>query len=333
MMGGGVCWLDYDGDGWMDLFAVNSYGEGDVGGYGANPPRSVLFRNDHGRRFTKVYEAPPTRGEGCVAADLNGDGRTDIYVTSAQNDQLLWNDGGGKFTEGARAAGVVSFGWHSGATVADVNGDGRPDVFLAGYTNMAGQIPGSIAGFPTNHQGVRDLLYLNEGAGTFKEVGVQAGLESSHFRHGLGATFTDVNGDGRPDLYVANDEDPNDLLINEAGGPLGFHFVDEAKSYGVDDPNAGMGVAVADFNGDGRPDFFVTNSRGQPHAGYESVILQNGETGYRNVSAMFAKALDRKATVGWGDSFVDLANNGNLDLILANGAIPVTSLKQDTEPV
>jgi hypothetical protein len=122
-------------------------------------------------------------------------------------------------------------------------------------------------------------------------------------------------------------------LINEAGGPLGFHFVDEAKSYGVDDPNAGMGVAVADFNGDGRPDFFVTNSRGQPHAGYESVILQKGETGYRNVSAMFAKALDRKATVGWGDSFVDLANNGNLDLILANGAIPVTSLKQDTEPV
>ena len=94
-----------------------------------------------------------------------------------------------------------------------------------------------------------------------------------------------------------------------------------------------MGVAEGDFNGDGRPDLFVTNSRGQPHAGYESVILKNGETGYRNVSAMFAKALDRKATVGWGDSFVDLANNGKLDLILANGAIPVTSLKQDTEPL
>ena len=121
-----------------------------------------------------------------------------------------------------------------------MNGDGRPDLFVAGYTNMAGQIPGSIAGFPTNYEGVRDLLFLNEGSGPngrtrFKEVGVEAGLESSHFRHGLGAIFTDVNGDGRPDLYVANDEDPNDLYINEPGGPLGFHFVDEAKAYGVDD--------------------------------------------------------------------------------------------------
>ena len=148
MMGGGVCWLDYDGDGWMDLFVVNSYGEGDIGGYGANPPRSVLFRNDHGRRFTKVYEAPPTRGEGCVAADLNGDGRTDLYVTTAQSDQLLWNNGGGKFTEGARAAGVVSFGWHSGAAVADVNGDGRPDLFVSGYTEPQGNIPGLARRLP-----------------------------------------------------------------------------------------------------------------------------------------------------------------------------------------
>jgi hypothetical protein len=209
-----------------------------------------------------------------------------------------------------------------------VNGDGRPDVFLAGYTNMAGQIPGSIAGFPTNHEGVRDLLYLNEGAGKFKEVGVQAGLESSHFRHGLGATFTDVNGDGRPDLYVANDEDPNDLLINLPGGPLGFHFVEEARSYGVDDRHAGIGVAVADNNADS-PDF-RDELRGQLRR-LRSGSCQSRR--YRNVSAMFAKALDRKSTVGWGDSFVDLANNGKLDLILANGAIPVTSLKQDTEPV
>jgi len=142
-----------------------------------------------------------------------------------------------------------------------------------------------------------------------------------------------VNGDGRPDLYVANDEDPNDLYVNEPGGPLGFHFVDEAKAYGVADPNAGMGVAEADFNGDGRPDLFVTNSRGQPHAAFQSEVPANGETTYRRVMAQFAKALDRRATVGWGDSFVDFGNTGNLDLILANGAIPITSLKRDTEPV
>ena len=116
-----------------------------------------------------------------------------------------------------------------------MNGDGRPDIFIAGYTNLAFPITNSVSGFPTNYQGVRDLLFLNEGNGPngrarFKEVGVQAGLESSHFSHGLGAVFTDVNGDGRPDLYVANDADPNELYINEPGGPLGFHFVNEAKS-------------------------------------------------------------------------------------------------------
>ena len=94
-----------------------------------------------------------------------------------------------------------------------------------------------------------------------------------------------------------------------------------------------MGVAEGDFNGDGRPDLFVTNSRGQPHAAFQSKILKNGETAYLPETAKFAKALDRKATVGWGDAFVDFANTGNLDLILANGAIPVTNLKHDTEPL
>jgi hypothetical protein len=335
MMGGGVCWLDYDNDGWLDLFAVNSYADVDMpewASHGGLPP-SALFRNVHGR-FVDVSKASHAgirvKGTGCAAADLNGDGHDDLVVTTATGVDVLWNQGNGTFHLGTLSA---PYGWYAGAAVADVNGDGRPDIFVAGYTNMAAAIPGSIAGFPTNHEGVRDLLYLNEGNGRFKEVGREAGLESSHFRHGLGAIFTDVNGDGRPDLYVANDEDPNDLFVNEAGGPLGFHFVDEAKAYGVDDRNAGMGIAEGDVNGDGRPDLFVTNSRGQPHAAYESRVLPSGETAYRPETTLFARALNRKATVGWGDSFVDLENSGNLDLILANGAIPITSLKQDTEPV
>ena len=226
MMGGGVCWLDYDNDGWMDLFAVNSYSEANApewlqhGGF----PRSALYENLKGR-FVNV-----SRRSG---ADLRGPrqrlrrGRLQRrrlhrpVHPSASDDQLLWNNGDGTFSEGARAAGIVSFGWHTGATVADVNGDGRPDLFVAGYTDPNAPIPNSVAGFPTNHQGVRDLLFLNQGNGAngrahFREVGIQAGLEGSHFAHGLGAVFTDVNGDGRPDLYVANDEDPNRLYINVA---------------------------------------------------------------------------------------------------------------------
>src|SRR5262249_52732920 len=133
MMGGGLCWLDYDNDGWLDLFVVNSYGEGDLGYY-KSLPQTALFHNMHGR-FGNVskqsHAGRAVRGEGCVAADFNGDGYTDLYVTTAQSDELLWNNGNGTFTEGARSHGVVSFGWHSCAAVADVNGDGRPDLFVA----------------------------------------------------------------------------------------------------------------------------------------------------------------------------------------------------------
>ena len=125
--------------------------------------------------------------------------------------------------------GVVSFGWHSGAAVADVNGDGRPDLFVAGYTEPNAPIPGSSAGYPTNHLGVRDLLFVNEGNGRdghahFREVGRQAGLDPRPYDHSLGAVFTDVNADGRLDLYVANDEDPNRLYLERARppAPLGF---------------------------------------------------------------------------------------------------------------
>ncbi len=253
MMGGGVCWLDYNGDGWQDLFVVNSYSSADTQQWEKHGglPRTALFENVNGT-FKDVSAAAhadlPVQGDGCVAADLNGDGHPDLVVTTTSGVDLLWNTGHGTFTE----TQLPQHGWYTGAAVADVNGDGRPDIFVAGYSDLNDPVQNSLAGFPTNVAGVRDLLYLNEGAGRFEEVGDQAGLEASNFRHGLGATFVDVNGDGRPDIYVANDEDPNQLYVNVPwpGGAsadpagLGFRFEERAAAAGVADPYAGMGVAA-----------------------------------------------------------------------------------------
>ncbi len=337
MMGGGLCWLDYDNDGWLDLFVVNNFAESDIGAWEKHGglPRSALFRNDHGR-FVNVTEASgaglAVRGQGCVTADLNGDGFTDLYVSTASDDKLLWNNGDGTFTEGGRSSGVVSFGWHTGAAVGDVNGDGRPDLFVAGYTEVHGPIPGSSAGYPTNHLGVRDLLFVNEGNGPdgrahFREVGEQAGLDRPPYDHSLGAVFTDLNGDGRLDLYVANDEDPNRYYVNKLAPNLGFRFVDSTRRELLADRNAGMGIAEADYSGDGRSDLFVSNSRGQTHA----VFRSRGAT-FADGRPAFATAFGTNFT-GWGDSWVDLNNDGRLDLVIANGAIPVTNLAKDAGPV
>jgi Na+-translocating ferredoxin:NAD+ oxidoreductase RnfD subunit len=345
MMGGGVCWLDYNGDGWEDLFAVNSYASADTAEWQTHGglPRTQLFENLHGRFRDVTARADAglrVQGDGCAAADLNGDGRPDLIVTTTNGIKLLWNDGHGRFGEGARAAGMTASGWYTGVAVADVNGDGRPDVFVAGYARPNDPVPSSLAGFPTNLVGVRDLLYLNEGNGPngrarFREVGVQAGLEASAFSHGLGATFLDVNGDGRPDLYVANDEDPNQLYVNVPwpGGAkadpagLGFRFENRAADSGVADPYAGMGVAV-EGAGRGPLDLFVSNSRRQPSAAFSRTTAST----FANARPEFDPALGADFA-GWGDSFVDLANSGTPDLVLATGGIPVTNVAKDAGEV
>ena len=216
-----------------------------------------------------------------------------------------------------------------------MNGDGRPDLFVTSYTDP-NFVVDSAAGFPSNHAPVRDLLYLNQGPdengrSTFREVARAAGIEKTGVGHGLGAVFTDIDGDGRLDLYVANDTDPNQLYRNTATtADLGFRFEDVAKRFAVDDPNAGMGIAAADYSGDGRVDLFVTNSRHQLHAAYRSP--RSTRARYVDVRPDIAAVIGTDSTA-WGDSWADLDLDGDLDLVLANGAIPVVNLAKDARRV
>jgi hypothetical protein len=344
MVGGGLCWLDYDDDGRLDLFVVNGYAENerdewlDSGGL----PTSRLFRNLGGRFADVTGESRAglaVRGQGCVAADLDGDGHTDLFVTTAETGKLLWNEGDGTFTEGARDAGVDAFGWHAGAAAGDLNGDGRPELLVTGYVDLGSRLPSATLGFPNTHRGRRDLLFLNEGDRRFREVGVEAGLEAVRFEYGLGALLSDLDRDGDLDAYVANDTNPNRLYENVAwpGGVeadparLGFRFEERAGAAGAADPGSGMGVAAADYDGDGRPDLFVTNARRQVHAVFRSRPPDEQAPAYDDVRAELGPSFS--GSTGWGVTWADLDLDADLDLLLANGDVPVTDPAEDAEPL
>ena len=349
MMGGGVCWLDYDSDGWLDLFAVNSYSEAETTRWESEGglPESALFRNDEGE-FVDVSEESganlAVRGNGCVAADFDLDGNTDLYVTTARVNALLWNEGDGTFTEGAVEAGVAGYDWRSGASVGDVNGDGWPDLFVAGYVAMQNPNQNATLGFPNTYFGVRDLLFLSDGASgggrpTFREVGREAGLEVARFAYGLGSVLADVDRDGDLDLYLANDTNPNRLYENVAwpGGPeadpagIGFRFEERAAAAGVADTGAGMGVAASDYDDDGLPDLFVTNARSQVHAAYRSVPPDENAPSWTDVRGELGPSFT--GSTGWGVTWADLDLDTDLELLLVNGDIPVTDLAADAEPL
>jgi hypothetical protein len=348
MMGGGLCWLDFDRDGWLDLFVVNSYAVAEAGAWEAagGLPRSALFRNVEGR-FADVSHSSGTdlalRGIGCVAADLNLDGWTDLYLTSSRINVLLWNNGDGTFSEGAESAGVDSYGWQSSAVVGDLNADGLPDIYVAGYVDINNRVPEATQGFPNTYLGRPDLLFINEGldpAGhaTFREVGLAAGLAGSETDYSLGALLTDLDGDGDLDLYVANDTKPNRLYENVAwpGGRendpegLGFRLEERGAPANVDDDNSGMGVAGGDYDSDGRFDLFVTNLGQQLHSIYLNQSA-DGDLSFRDSTGEIGLPDIGVGSTGWGISWADLDLDTDLDLVVVNGSVPVTDPPADAQ--
>ncbi|MFW6098054.1 MAG: FG-GAP-like repeat-containing protein, partial [Chloroflexota bacterium] len=340
MMGGGLCWLDYDGDGWLDLYLVNSHAEDEVDYWSSRGglPTNSLFRNEEGR-FRDVSAATGTdlalRGNGCVAADFNNDGWTDLFVTADGPNALLWNNGDGTFSEGAAAANLASPEWNSAAAVADLNQDGWLDLFVGSYIDLDYKVPQPVGAFPQDYYGLPDHLYLNNGDGTFTDVAKPAGLARDE--RALGALFSDVDADGDLDLYIANDGQANRLYVNEpypddpAG--IGFRLVEKTQQADVGDTGSGMGVTGGDYDGDGLFDLFVTNWEAELNAMYRNETAEEGFLKFRySTYRIGMRGLGNNMT-GWGTSWADFDNDSDLDLITVNGRVPVTNLETDPELV
>jgi hypothetical protein len=346
-MGGGLCWIDYDKDGWQDLYLVNSYAEEEIpywtdqGGL----PHNVLYHNEQGV-FVDVSAASGAdlaiRGNGCLVTDFNLDGWPDMFITADGPNRLLWNNGDGTFTEDAQTAGVAAPEWNSAAVAGDLNGDGLPDLFVAAYIDLDKKIPKPSGAFPQDYYGLPDHLYLNQGpAGsdrvTFREVTTQAGLIREE--RGLGALLSDLDGDGDLDLYIANDGHPNRLYANEPwpGGPsadpegLGFRFKDLTDTAQVGDSGSGMGVTSGDYDGDGLPDLFITNWERELNALYRNESAEKAPLVFQYSTFRIGVSGLGNGLTGWGAHLQDFDQDTDVDLLIVNGRVPVTNLQTDPQ--
>lgn len=339
-MAGGVVLFDYDGDGDDDAFFVDG---GVLPGYEGPPPRSRLLRNDAGAdspRFVDVTDGAGIAfggyGVGGAAGDIDGDGDFDLYVTAFGSNELFLNLGGGSFQAAGTERGVDDPRWSTSAAFGDIDLDGDLDLYVANYTDFSvanhkvcgpGASNKSADGatgkpergycHPDMYNGVSDRLYLNEGDGYFVDGTAASGLDTVA-KAGLGVVIGDLDGDRWPDLYVANDKDPNLLFRNVGGG----RFEDESLLSGTaydrsGNAEAGMGVELADLDGDGRQDLVVTNFALETNAFYRNagggVFLDQ-----RFPSGLAQPSLQRLA---FGVNALDADLDGDLDLFVANGHI------------
>jgi len=331
MMGGGLCWLDFDEDGWLDLYVINSYSlhEVDLWQQEGDLPRNALFRNLGDGTFQDVSAGNGTdlalRGNGCIAGDIDQDGDTDIYVTADGPNALLLNQGNGTFIEAAEQAGLAAPEWSTAAAMADYDGDELVDLFVASYIDLDHKVPNPIGLFPQDYYGLPNHLYRNRGDGTFEDVAQQAGLTDEE--RTLGALFSDLDQDSDLDLYVANDGQPNRLYLNRGDGT----FEEISQQAGVDDRGSGMGVAAGDYTGDGWFDLIVTNFEDEYNALYQNNAIGDAKPEFQYATfRMGIQGFGRNQT-GWGVTWLDLDLDSQLDLLTVQGKVPVTDLVADRQ--
>jgi hypothetical protein len=323
-MGPGVAIFDYDNDGWMDLYFVNS-GPADFF-TPTHPLRNALYHNNHDGTFTDVTEKAGVTGRdfgiGVSTCDYNNDGWTDLFVTNYGHNILYRNNGDGTFTDVTKQAGLDAAGLYTAAVWFDYDQNGTSDLFVGHFVEYNKTLERDCRQngirhycYPLSYGPWPSRMYRNNGDGTFTDVSLESGI-GKHPGKTFGAVATDVNGDGLLDLFVANDSVPNFLFLNKGAGVFEEIGLEAGVAYSPDGTaRSGMGVDAGDFNNDGRQDLFVSNFNRERFSIYRNLgklefIDDAGRTGIGTATQMYS---------GWGAKFYDFDLDGDLDLIVCSG--------------
>jgi hypothetical protein len=337
-MGSGVALLDYDNDGWLDIYILN--GSTFDAMKGKEPqPRAMLLHNNHDGTFTDVTDKAGVANErwgfGVAVADFDNDGWPDIYVANYGKNRLYHNNHDGTFTDIAEKAGVALGGWSTSPTWGDYDHDGLLDLFVPGYlkfdidnppVNGRGKIASNFCQFrgvnvmcgPRGIPGEQNHLFHNNGDGTFTDVSVKAGVSNAAGYYGLASVFVDVDDDGWVDLAVANDSVPNYLYRNKHDGT--FEDISYASGFALSEDGreqASMGIAVGDYNRDGKVDFFTTTFSDD----YKTLYRNDGGGSFTDATYQAGLATPTIPFLSWATAFLDYDNDGLLDLFIANSHV------------
>jgi len=331
--GCGVAFYDYDNDGWLDIFLVN--GTRLEGFPAGTEPTSHLFRNNRDGTFTDVTAkagvAHSGWGQGVCVGDYDNDGWDDLYITYYGKNVLYHNNGDGTFTDVSQKAGVAGKGtrWNTGCAFVDYDRDGRLDLFVANYIDLdlaTAPVPESgpclyksvmVACGPPGLQGGKNILYHNNGDGTFTDVSEASGILNANGTYGLGVLTADFDNDGWPDIYVANDSTASALYQNKKNGKFQDIAIEAGCALSPDGkPQAGMGVSAADYDLDGNLDIVKTNFAGDTPSLYHNQGRANFE------DTTFTAGLGAHTQyLGWGCGFFDMDNDGWADILICNGHV------------